>query len=789
MLLHIDKCIFHVTGILNGGHYGKLLLVLGAGVTALWVVVSNPLVRPRYQEWQRGKYKDIAEDVISNRDRDSSKQKVGPKGMMNENRVKDAWKKDVNSEVVSEAWFSFAGHIVQEFIYDTWYSHLTPDKEFPAEVRALLNSAFGRLAKRGKALNVHRLCNEWIEMVIEQLYLFRDTREELRNQNQWCEGVGIEKEIRAQLLKDANLHPSMKELDGHYKVLQKMSDSIVGLLQDTMYSDRILSRVVTRELLAGCVLRKVLQLCSPSNLLTWIAMLINAAANDNIHARGDVSRPSSEMRGVWQQKTKIEQFAAAESKICERGHSAATSAASTCPDDHGKNNFSEFPSQEGKSMAGETGDSPTQTTSTQDDVIPALKTCKFKGKPVCHVVNAEIRCSGTREFVVYSIRIGDDRGEWTVSRRYRHFEQLHRHIRNSKGYNIRLPPKRIFFHDVSPEYIEARRQALDEYLQGVLASPIFYSSDYVWDFFRRRSERFNVQAHMTTIPSKVLHSVSGAARDATHTVRVGANTVTQMIHKHGIASAAEMLAKGRKKLVGSFMGADIDLGRISSSDLDDLLMQDNQVSEKASSSPVGSILLDDESSSESDLDLESEEQISSAFYDLIDCVFQLENRGFFRRQTVNFVYVLFGLFDKIDSAFIHIVGVIRQESTIATWIAKLQSILWPGGKFAYRKDALDSEGMGKEVFATSETYLEPLPTRPDVNVLEVRHQLEELLANGPPSVLGKRLLGKVAYVEGVNDLLELLSSETMTIQIGYSALEILLKELFPEIIESLPVHS
>eukprot|EP00889_Picochlorum_renovo_P007756 jgi/Picre1/34786/NNA_002252.t1 len=56
-------------------------------------------------------------------------------------QAKDAWRKDVNSDVVSEAWFSFAGHIVQEFIYDTWYSHLTPDKEFPAEVRALLNGA------------------------------------------------------------------------------------------------------------------------------------------------------------------------------------------------------------------------------------------------------------------------------------------------------------------------------------------------------------------------------------------------------------------------------------------------------------------------------------------------------------------------------------------------------------------------------------------------------------------------------------------------------------------------
>ena len=37
-----------------------------------------------------------------------------------------------------------------QFIYDMWYGSLTPDKEFPREVRRVLNTAFGELAARAR---------------------------------------------------------------------------------------------------------------------------------------------------------------------------------------------------------------------------------------------------------------------------------------------------------------------------------------------------------------------------------------------------------------------------------------------------------------------------------------------------------------------------------------------------------------------------------------------------------------------------------------------------------------
>ncbi len=44
-----------------------------------------------------------------------------------------------------------------QFVYDTWYSTLTPDREFPREVRRILNTAFGELAGRARRADVKKM--------------------------------------------------------------------------------------------------------------------------------------------------------------------------------------------------------------------------------------------------------------------------------------------------------------------------------------------------------------------------------------------------------------------------------------------------------------------------------------------------------------------------------------------------------------------------------------------------------------------------------------------------------
>lgn len=40
-----------------------------------------------------------------------------------------------------------------QFIYDSWFSQLSPDREFPAEVRWLLNHTFGQFSKRAQRID------------------------------------------------------------------------------------------------------------------------------------------------------------------------------------------------------------------------------------------------------------------------------------------------------------------------------------------------------------------------------------------------------------------------------------------------------------------------------------------------------------------------------------------------------------------------------------------------------------------------------------------------------------
>jgi len=54
------------------------------------------------------------------------------------------------------------------------------------------------------------------------------------------------------------------------------------------------------------------------------------------------------------------------------------------------------------------------------------------------VVAAELHTEGSKDVVIYKIRVADDSGEWTVSRRFRNFETLQRTLREMPAYRCSL---------------------------------------------------------------------------------------------------------------------------------------------------------------------------------------------------------------------------------------------------------------------------------------------------------------------------------------------------------------
>lgn len=80
-------------------------------------------------------------------------------------------------------------------------------------------------------------------------------------------------------------------------------------------------------------------------------------------------------------------------------------------------------------------------------------------------INGERR---SREYVVFNIRVHDNTHEWTVLRRFRNFEQLHKQLRNTYKYGGSLPPKRYIFASHKWEFVEERREQLDVYLKDII---------------------------------------------------------------------------------------------------------------------------------------------------------------------------------------------------------------------------------------------------------------------------------------------------------------------------------
>jgi sorting nexin-13 len=80
-------------------------------------------------------------------------------------------------------------------------------------------------------------------------------------------------------------------------------------------------------------------------------------------------------------------------------------------------------------------------------------------------------------------------------------------------------------------------------------------------------------------------------------------------------------------------------------------------------------------------DLEDCSGISDPLYDCIDCLFQLQTRGFFRRQVFAVARQALSLVagEAIDAYLTSKLRLLRQQHTIGRIISQIQASLWPGG--------------------------------------------------------------------------------------------------------------
>lgn len=64
------------------------------------------------------------------------------------------WKTKIDSPIVEAAMSGFIDKIIKDFVVDLWYSDITPDREAPELIRAIIMDVLGEISARVREINL-----------------------------------------------------------------------------------------------------------------------------------------------------------------------------------------------------------------------------------------------------------------------------------------------------------------------------------------------------------------------------------------------------------------------------------------------------------------------------------------------------------------------------------------------------------------------------------------------------------------------------------------------------------
>ncbi|CAD7702484.1 unnamed protein product [Ostreobium quekettii] len=531
---------------------------------------------------------------------------IGPE----EGRDRDAWRRGVNAPIVESAWDALCGSVVQEFVYDSWYMSLTPDRDFPAEVRRLLNEAFADVAQRARKIDLRTvLLRELCDLFLDHLDLYRRTKQGVGLLNEGhLTPAARDRAFQQEMKTEGTLHPSMCSRDGHYRVIRCIAESIVSCSVSKCDLARPYVKALSRELVATCVLRPVLMYFNRYNASRLVLSMFPEEL-EQIQAK--IAKRMEElvgkkelMNGHFEFEERARRAAELEAKAHKKykyrqsrtpnhQHKEASSAEELPAEGSsvaGKSRGVDDPCEDEGTLGGEessnrddnaseassalteqrsvvsdplsTASAPSPSRcptccrapeiaspdavgmdgmpglatvgSSLDASSPGLQSANFEaqgeayssivGWPRARVVAPEIKMDGSKEFVVFKIRVADDEGEWTVARRYRNFESLHKKLRDIPEYRAlgaKLPPKHFLLQSKTTEFVQGRRVALDKYLQCVLSSGVLAFHPEVLNFLcKEHSGTYRPDADVS-----LLKTVASNADNVKHSLKTAVGDV------------------------------------------------------------------------------------------------------------------------------------------------------------------------------------------------------------------------------------------------------------------------
>ncbi|KAK4437825.1 hypothetical protein Salat_0116500 [Sesamum alatum] len=178
----------------------------------------------------------------------------------------------------------FISKLLQDFVVDLWYSDITPDKEAPELIHAIVMDVLGEVSGRVKELNlVDLLTRDVVDLIGDHLDLFR--------RNQAAIGVDVmgtlsseerDERLKHHLMASKELHPALISPECEYKVLQRLMGGLLAVVLRPREAQCPLVRCIARELLTCLVMQPVMNFASPGyiNELIEYIILANEGSKD-----------------------------------------------------------------------------------------------------------------------------------------------------------------------------------------------------------------------------------------------------------------------------------------------------------------------------------------------------------------------------------------------------------------------------------------------------------------------------------------------------------------------------
>lgn len=444
----------------------------------------------------------------------------------------------------------------------------------------------------------------------------------------------------------------------------------------------------------------------------------------------------------------------------------------------------------------------------------------------CRVVGAYFEKLGSTSFAVYSVAVTDAENKtWFVKRRYRNFERLHRHLKDIPNYSLHLPPKRFLSSSIDDYFVHQRCILLDKYLQDLLSIANVAEQHEVWDFLSISSKNYSF-GKSTSVMKTLAVNVDDAMDDIVRQFKGVSDGLRRKVvgPSPTYASSPQMAERGmaltwheeetnKSSPSCSNIGTSRSMSDDEAQDEDHSSAEisgwhsDNELNSKGFPPRVvkridGSRSLDSRKSQQADqLDkfLASKDSVASALFDdpvgmppewtpphvsvpllnLVDKMFQLNRRGWLRRQVFWISKQILQLMmeDAIDDWILRQIHLLRNDEVVAHGIRWVYNVLWPNGTFFTKSRSTPAENAS---FTSGDDSSIPSSFEVQLEAARRASDVKKIILGGAPSALVS-LIGNHQYRKCAKDIYYFIQSTVCVKQLAYRTLELLVVSVFPEL--------